>query len=207
MKTEVAMNRTLFGKSIRQSSKDEFLSATDAVNAGNKWRLSKDMPEFNLQMWLKNKDTVEFISELRDRLLIEPVKVRRGKLGGTWMHPLLFIDMALAIHPKLKFEVYTWLYDELIKARNNSGDSYRRMCGGLFSIVPNKQKFPHAITKIADFIRVQCGVEDWQHATEEQLKLRDTIHDNIALFTTVLTDPLQCVKLGVLEAKKIFDKR
>jgi hypothetical protein len=32
----------------------------------------------------------------------------------------------------LKIEVYSWLFDKLIKYRNNSGDSYKKMAGALF---------------------------------------------------------------------------
>ena len=52
-----------------------------------------------------------------------------GRGQHLWVHPLLFIDMALWLNPKLKLEVYEWLFDKLLMYRNDSGDSFKRMCG------------------------------------------------------------------------------
>jgi hypothetical protein len=65
MKTEVIMKRELFGKEISQKSQSEFFSATDLVNAGNRWRTTNQLSLFNLAMWLKKESTLEFINELQ----------------------------------------------------------------------------------------------------------------------------------------------
>jgi len=46
----------------------------------------------------------------------------RGKNGGTWMHPILFIDFAMWINPKFKVKVLKFLHDKLIKHRIDTGD-------------------------------------------------------------------------------------
>ena len=48
MKTQVLMKRELFGCEITQQSKTEFFSATELVSAGNKWRASNGLINFNL---------------------------------------------------------------------------------------------------------------------------------------------------------------
>ena len=36
----------------------------------------------------------------------------RGKYnGGTWMHPMLFIDFAMWINPSFKYDVLKFVYD------------------------------------------------------------------------------------------------
>lgn len=40
------------------------------------------------------------------------------------MHPFLFIDFAMWINPKFKLSVIKFVYDQLIKQRNNAGDNY-----------------------------------------------------------------------------------
>ena len=104
MKTEVIMRRELFGVEVSQKSKSEMLSGTDLVRAGNKWRRSNDLSDFNLSQWLKKQSTIEFVSELEKKYGKAIVK-GRGRTAHTWMHPLLFIDCALAISPKLKIEI------------------------------------------------------------------------------------------------------
>jgi len=196
------MRRELFGMEISQKSKSEFFSATDLVKAGDKWRRSNNLPDFNLSAYLKNKKTLEFINELKEKTQSEVIIKSRGKGSHTWVHPFLFIDIALAISPKLKIETYQWLFDNLIKYRNESGDSYKKMCGALFANSSNKAKFHINMPKIADMIKIECGVKDWQIATEHQLKLRDKIHDNISLLADVLQNNQLAVEYGIMKAKE-----
>ncbi len=202
MKTEVIMKRKLFGTTISQKSKSEMFSATDLVRAGNMFRMSKGMPAFNMQAWFKYQSTKEFMNELQDKY--GDVKISgRGRGKHTWIHPLLFIDMALAISSKLKIEVYEWLFDYLIKARNESGNSYKNMCGKLYVRHSNKREFPLFISKIANQIKNKCQVEDWQYATKEQLALRNKIHYDIALLADVLNNNNEAVRIAMLQKKCI----
>lgn len=199
MKTQVIMKRELFSGHVSQQSKTNFFSANDLVKAGNKWRVANDLPLFNIQEWLRQKKTKEFIDEIKKKHG-KAKTATRGRNAQTWLHPLLFIDMALAISPKLKIEVYEWLFDHLIMFRNDSGDSYKRMCGALWIRATNKKKFPDNIKNVANQIRLKCNVKDWQAATEEQLNLRDRIHDNIALLADVLDNNNEAVRLGLIKA-------
>jgi hypothetical protein len=195
MKTEVEMKRSLFGMQISQKSKSEFFSATDLVKAGTKWRRLNGLPDFNLSAWLKTKNTKEFIIELNRKYGKALIK-GGGKGNHTWVHPLLFIDLALSINPKLKIEVYEWLFDHLIKSRNDSGDSYKLMCGNLYVRHGDKKTFPKFISSLAINIKHKCKVVDWQEANEEQLKLRDKVHYDIALLADVLNNNDEAVRIA-----------
>jgi len=198
METEVIMKRELFGCQISQKSKSEFFSATDLVSAGNKWRIANGLPFFNLAAFFQNKSTKEFLAMLEEKY--GTVKINsRGKGGNTWVHPLLFIDIALSISPNLKIEVYEWLFDHLLKYRNESGDSYKKMSGALYLKHTNKTAFPRYIQEIAEKIKNTCGVKDWQQADESKLKMRDRIHENISLLCDVL--PIdEAVRIGIKKA-------
>jgi hypothetical protein len=201
MKTEVEMKRELFGVEITQKSKSEFFSATDLVRAGNKWRGKKGLDKFNVSLYFRKESTIEFVSELEKKygnILIKG----RGRAAQTWVHPLLFIDMALAISPKLKIEVYEWLFDNLIRFRNDSGDSYKEMCGALYTRCSNVKEFPKIIKEVAEKIQEACGVDDWQRATEKQLHKRDKIHDSIKTLCRVCTKINKIVDLAIDENKK-----
>ena len=199
METEVIMKRELFGCEISQKSKTEFFSATDLVRAGNRWRAMNGIELFKLHSWMETKSTKEFIAELEKNYGV--VKINsKGKNQHTWVHPFLFIDMALAINPTLKIQVYTWLMDSLLKYRNDSGDSYKKMTGAIFLKTTNKSSFIDNLKQIAHRIKEECGVDDWQRATEEQLKLRDRIHENIALLSDVVKLDT-AVDVGIEKAK------
>ena len=196
MKTQVIMKRELFGYPVSQKSKSEFFSATDLVTAGNRWRIANEMRIFSLQEWLRRTATKEFMVELENKYGKIKI-VSRGKEIHTWVHPLLFIDLALAISPKLKIEVYEWLFDHLIKNRNDSGDSYKEMSGYLYAHHPNKQTFSTFISGVANSIRLKIGVSDWETATEKQLNARDKLHRDIAVLSDVLRDNTQAVRIAL----------
>jgi hypothetical protein len=198
MKTEVIMKRELFNMPISQKSISRFFSATDLVRAGNKWRLGNGMDLFNINEYFRLKGTVEFISELQKKY--GEVKIsRRGRSKDTWVHPILFIDIALAISPTLKIEVYEWIFDNLIKYRNESGDSYKKMAGYLYAHTANRSNFYKEISAVAEKIKLACGVEDWQTAKENQLIYRDKIQDSISLLSDVLRDNNEAVRIAILK--------
>jgi len=200
MKTQVIMKRSLFSEEISQQSKTGFFSANNLLKAGNKFRALNDLPQIKLQDWLNRGSTKDFIAELEQQLGTKVKTATRGRNATTWFHPFLFIDLALAISPKLKIEVYTWLYDELLKYRNDSGESYKKMTGALWNNSPNKSKFHKGIIATANMIKSACNVTDWQVADAKQLNLRDRIHENIALLCDVFKDNNQAIRIGISKA-------
>lgn len=198
MDTQVIIKRELFGCEISQQSKTEFFSATDLIKAGNKWRRINGLSDFNLSQYLKSSSFLEFKKEMENKYG-NVLSSSRGAGANTWVHPLIFIDIALAINPKLKVEVYEWLFDNLIRFRNDSGDSYKEMAAAIYLRYPNKREFPAYIQKVANYIKLELKVTDWQKANEEQLKKRDVIHNSIRLLCNVLNDTNQAVRLGVKE--------
>lgn len=202
MKTEVEMRRVLFDSEIRQKSKSEFFCATDLVRAGNKWRLENGMQPFDFNKWKNSSQTKDFIQELTSQFGCVIIS-GKGRGNYTWVHPFLFIDLALAINPKLKVEVYSWLYDCLLKYRNDSGDSYKRMCGALFDNTTKKSRFSEAMKMLGVMIKKEVGVEDWQTARQEQLEYRDKIHEYIALMCGVFhNNNNEAVRIGMLKARE-----
>lgn len=199
MKTQVILKRKLFDGEISQQSKTGFYRLNDLFEVGNKWRVMHDMPMIRMNDWIVSKPVAEFISELSNQFG-EVKKASRGRNASTWVHPFIFIDAALYIDPKFKIQVYGWLYDELLKYRNSSGDSYKLMCGALYDNSKRKGSFHKDVSKLAVVIQNACKVKDWNSATEDQLKTRDKIHNNIALLADVLRDNRRAVEVGIFKA-------
>jgi hypothetical protein len=200
MITRVIMKRQLFDCEISQQSDNSFFSATDLVRAGNKWRVINGLNQFNMSEWLRQKGTKEFVKSLSDEYG-EVIKSGKGRGKHTWVHPYLFIDMALSINPNLKLTVYEWIYDNLIKYRNHSGDSYKKMTGALYISLSNKSNFQKDIIDIANKIKLECNVTDWQTANENQLKLRDKIHEYISLLSDIIREKNNLIEVAIKKAK------
>lgn len=207
MKTEVIMKRELLGMQVQQKSKSGFLSANDLINAGNLYRLQNGLTPVSLQQYFNLQQTKDFMIELSK--CYESVKVsKKGRGQQTWVHPILFMDIALWISPKMKMQVYEWILDNLLKYRNDSGNSYKLMTGAIFSNPNfNQSNFAQTIIKVSNRIANECGVsmtdkDKWQNATEYQLKLRDKMHEYISITCDLVTNLDDAIEIGIKKAKQ-----
>ena len=127
MKTNVIMVRKMGVFDVNQRTKDGMFNANSLLK---QWNVANDSKK-EIKDYFDNKSTQEFIDVLKNDEstiggIVPMIKSRasKGENAGTWMHPYLFIDFAMWINPKFKFEVIKFVYDELIKYRNDAGDNY-----------------------------------------------------------------------------------
>lgn len=207
---QVLTSRSLMGQVVRQRTKDSYFNMSDMLALGNRYRQENNLPTTTLAVYLSQKNVKEFIAELKEREGKEVwIKGRQGRKAkddesaGVWAHPLIFIDFALWVNPKLKIETYNWILDYLVKYRIDSADSYIRMCGALYKHTTNKHRFKSDIALAAKHIKNACGVSgDWNNATQEQLEMRDKMQDNIARLCGVLRDAKRAFEIGILMVKE-----
>lgn len=179
MKTNQVMERKFMGSVVRQNHKDKFFNATDLVKIGNKYRENIGLSKKDLYQYFDNPSTKEFIKKIMKKENVADVKqTKRGKSGGTWVHPLIIIDIAMWLSPDFKYEALKWIEDKLTESRDYSGDSYKAMSSALHKTYEFKEVH-YLIKEVAKRIKQVIGVEDWNTATEKQLKDRDKIHNNI----------------------------
>lgn len=167
MKTNVVMIREMGDFEVSQRTKDSMFNATELLKQWNKRSgMKKEIASF-----FKMKNTKEFIkvleNETEQNMAISPYLKTRGKNGGTWMHPFLFIDFAMWINPKFKLDVIKFVYDKLIKFRHDAGDKYRSLSAAA-AVYPNVN-YPQ-LAKALNwnvFNRHEKGIR--QTANQEQL--------------------------------------
>jgi hypothetical protein len=183
MKTAQIMERKFRDGVIRQNHKTSWFNATDLLQVANQYRQQIGLPRKAIADYLKNDSTKEFIKEILTREnLSMAYESKKGKSGGTWVHPLILIDFAMWLSPDFKYEAIKWLQDELLKHRDSSGDSYKKLSSSIVSYYNNDlAKAGLVIPKIAKAIKKSLNVEDWNKTNEETLKKRDTIHNSITI--------------------------
>lgn len=195
----VSQDRELCGIVVRQRTADAFMSLDDIQNIAVKVRLDsgKAVASFNFSSWLALDSTQEFLRELEKEIGSKPyIKGCKGRTG--WVHPFFAIKILTHYNPAFEVQVYKWLFDYLIKNRITSADSYIRMCGTLYKYTDRQFVFAREIIKpLAARIKCLIGCEDWNQATEQQLKEREYIYNLVSDLTQTLQDSSQGIELAL----------
>lgn len=175
MKTSVVMIRKMGKFDVYQRTGDGMFNATLLLSQWNEsvgaiGRKGKRIDDF-----LNTQSTKEFLVALSDDLLntenlryLKTHETTRGKNGGTWMNPLLFIDFAMWLNPTFKLQVLKFVYDQLIQERKLAGDNYLVLSSS--GVKLKGYKFSEVAKAIQWIVYGKTGKELRQTATEEQLK-------------------------------------
>ena len=127
MKTNQVMLRPMGCFSVEQRTKDGMFNATSLLKQWNESTgENKEITKF-----FDNVNTKEFISALMEEENLNTQNSAylksRGKNGGTWMHPILFVKFAMWLNPRFEVKVIKFIYDQMIAYRNEAGDAYREL--------------------------------------------------------------------------------
>ena len=175
------MTRKFLDGEITQNHKTGWFNATELLSIANKYRETQGELPKRTNDYLKKQETKEFIATIAKKEEIsEVVKTAKGKHGGTWVHPLILIDIAMWLSMDFKYQAMQWLQDNLLKYRDISGDDYKTLSSAICQKI-NPAKAGIMIPEIATKIKEHIGVEDWNKATEQQLKKRTQIQKDIIL--------------------------
>lgn len=169
MKTNQVMIRPMGEFKVEQRTVDGFFNATELLK---QWNLHNGTKK-ELKHYFENQSANELINTIIERENLNSRKSAylssRGKNGGTWMHPILFIDFAMWINPSFKYDVIKFVYDEMIKFRNLAGDAYPSMCRAVRSIMPE----PIFREKVKDLAKSLNIIVYGKHETEMRNKIGD----------------------------------
>lgn len=192
-------DRELCGRIVKQRTRDAYFSLGDIVGIVNLDRLSQGKQAVQFSHFTSSENTSEFIVEL-EKETGNPAYYRATKSSRGWIHPFLALKFLTHYNPKFEIQVYKWVFDYLIDNRIKSSDSFNKMSGVLFKYSVNKAKFAKNIQIVASEIKTMIGAEDWNKATEIQLKRRDELQNLIADLVTSLGDCRQ----GITLAYKVY---
>lgn len=154
MITNQVMKRPLGKFMVEQRTKDSMFNATNLLKQWNE--VSGEKKE--ITKFFDNDNTKEFISALLEEEKLDTQKsayvkskARLDRGGGTWMHPILFVKFAMWLNPRFEVQVIKFVYDQMLKYRNDAGDAYKELGTSICKIV-NKKFMPVAMCKVAKAI-------------------------------------------------------
>jgi len=203
LKTNQILERDFLGGTVRQEHKTKFFCVNDLTVIANKYRENKGLSTTNFKLYKKADKSKEFFETLmREENCAEIIKTKRGANGATWVHPLVLFDYAMWLSPEFKVRVYNWLYDNLTEFRDNSGDSFKELNSVIAQTGDrNPIELRTVIQAVARGIKKYLHVEDWNRATESQLKARDEIQKSISLLLKAGVDINTAFKTAVENTK------
>lgn len=177
MNTNQIMTRPLANFKVEQRTKDGMFNATFLLK---QWNAQDGVAQRKLDNYFASPKTTEFINTIVEREKLDTPKMvyvksraSRGNSSGTWMHPLLFIDFAMWINPSFKYDVLKFVYDQMIKYRNDAGDAYKELSSAVARVVPKNdmRQYMQTIAKGINYnvvdkhehmVRNECGTEEIQ---------------------------------------------
>jgi hypothetical protein len=154
-----------------QRTKDGYFNATALVEQWNKENNTKKQ----LSQYKILNSTIEFIEQLKHEGIEMPVITGRGKgeNSGTWVHPKIFIDLAMWVSVEFKSKVIDYVIDGLVKSRHDAGDYYNEMAKAILETYADyyKVKPPaHIYIEEANMVKSLVASKDRNNMTEAELK-------------------------------------
>lgn len=185
MKTNQIMTRQLANFKVEQRTKDGYFNLTGLLNSWN----SETGAKKELKDYFGNKATQEFIKALEEEENLKgeksPYLASRGKNGGTWGHPLLFIDFAMWLNPAFKVKVLKFVSDQMLSYRNEAGEAYKMLASAVSNIVPKNsiREYMETIAKGLNWIIVgrHGKMVRNEYGTEEKQKEYFLLEKQVAM--------------------------
>lgn len=190
MKTEVIRHRPFLNFSVRQYHKTGFMNCNDALAAVNEVRLGNGFAEKRIDKFFEN-DHSEYLVALCKYLNSESfsntpksgdlkpadlVKVKRGRYGGTWLHPYYYTKFARWLSPEFEAMVDIWVSDNLLFLRDSGGDAFKRVNRKLdmkFDIGSKHWEYAKVAKLTAKRVLGNETPDQWNFADRDQLHERD----------------------------------
>lgn len=155
MKTNQVLTRKMGEFDVYQRTKDGMFNATALLKQWNEYSgMKKEVTKY-----FELSSTSELVNVVIERESLNTqegayLKLRGKYSGGTWMHPVVFIDFAMWINPSFKYDVIKFVYDQLIKYRNDAGDAYKEMSAQIRGISPDGVPFKDIIKGVSLAINI-----------------------------------------------------
>lgn len=161
MKTNQIMVRPMGPFKVEQRTQDAMFNATNLLDQWNKMvEANMGNPIFKKKAiadFFRLDQTKEFIQALMEEENLNgensPYLKSRGKNGGTWMHPILFVKFAMWLNPRFEVQVIKFVYDQMIAYRKKSGDAYKELAAAISLITP-KNHMQDVMSKIGRSINI-----------------------------------------------------
>ena len=210
MKTNVVMTRKMGNFDVSQRTKDGMFNGTLLLSQWNKSIGANGRKGIRVDDFLNLESTKQFLNALNEDILntenpryLKTHISDRGKNGGTWMNPLLFIDFAMWLNPRFKVNVLKFVYDELIKQRNDAGDNYISLSAS--GVKLQGYDFREVAIAMNWIVFNKKGKNLRQSATQEELKELNDLQGQLSFL--IDNNYITSYNQLIIDMRKMYNKK
>ncbi len=179
---------------------------------GNSIRQNKGKSPLDLKNYLRQKETLEFVQTVEDRVFpkcvqsthykieektpgryeiiggeLNCLKTKRGKGGGTWAHLYLLLDAAARLDPEFRLQIYeAFVAGKILKWRDDSGEEFKKLNIAIDAYLPEREgkTNKNIFINVAKMLKSKLipGVICWNEANSIQLENRTRVEEKLILF-------------------------
>lgn len=210
MKQNVVMIRKMGNFDVSQRTKDGMFNGTLLLSQWNKSIGANGRKGKRVDDFLNLESTKQFLNALNEDILntenpryLKTHISDRGKNGGTWMNPLLFIDFAMWLNPRFKVNVLKFVYDELIKQRNDAGDNYISLSAS--GVKLQGYDFREVAIAMNWIVFNKKGKNLRQSATQEELKELNDLQGQLSFL--IDNNYITSYNQLIIDMRKMYNKK
>lgn len=144
---------------VEQRTSDGFFNATSLMK---QWNETNPNKKRDIDNFWKSTNLIDLMSEIAENemdiksvdftdLKKKLAKTTRGKNGGTWLQPVLFIKWAMYLNPRFEYHVLRFVADQMIQYRKDAGDAHKAMCNAISKISTSKDIYG-SITRAINYV-------------------------------------------------------
>lgn len=188
-------DRELFGITIKQETKNGFLSITELQKAYEVAKWDFGWSDINIPSLMQSNKMLErvfyilkernfiniefsiFMENCKENGIIKVLKKLgvwkmsgRGENRTVMCDPYIWVSIALELNPMIYARVVIWLTDSLIFDRISAGKEYCPMNDAIKTIIPNPEYYKYAIA-INERVFGKHYVGMRNHASADELKI------------------------------------
>ena len=133
-----------------------------------------------LDVFLKNRQTEDFIASIARnegldvKDVVKTSRARADRGGGTWVHPMLFIDLCMWLDPDFKYKALKFVQDQMLRFRDEAGEAYKALCQAVARITPDgsRREVMAFVGRAINYImwNTHNDRERDAHATEDDMR-------------------------------------
>lgn len=165
-------NLTILDYPIKRLEGTDLLCLCDLLNIGNEWRKNKKLNTFNISDITSSKKFIELSDELKNRFHLSFILNSDYKF---YVHPFLFLEVAIFLMPEYKIDFYMDLVEERIFIEKGFRNTLKKKLVDTYCIDGHFK----VIEEIDKCLLKNFQEDNWERCSDKMIEIRERVYKDI----------------------------